>query len=117
MPIICCSETFEQLTGYTNAEILGRNCRFLQTPPKGVSSHGSARLLEKDINVVARAELRDKIAKDEESQVQLVNYKKNGVAFVNLLTTIPISWDDEREKNRVRKRYVVGFQVDVERRV
>ena len=44
-----------------------------------------------------------------------MNYKKNGQVFINLLTAIPISWDEEREKDRVRKRYIVGFQVDAER--
>ena len=39
-PIVFCNHAFEQLTGYTQAEILGRNCRFLQgadTDPEAVA--------------------------------------------------------------------------------
>lgn len=32
-PAVYASEAFEALTGYTQQEILGRNCRFLQAPP------------------------------------------------------------------------------------
>jgi len=44
----------------------------------------------------------------EESCVQLINYTADGRRFKNILTTIPIVWDDG-------KRYIVGFQADAER--
>jgi hypothetical protein len=56
----------------------------------------------------AKATLREKIAKGEEAQVFLLNYKKSGEKFRNLLTTIPITWDE----GDTAKRYIVGFQVD-----
>ncbi|WJH38330.1 PAS domain-containing protein (plasmid) [Aliirhizobium terrae] len=31
-PIIFCNEAFRKLTGYSDEEIIGRNCRFLQGP-------------------------------------------------------------------------------------
>ncbi|RKO95486.1 hypothetical protein CAUPRSCDRAFT_435, partial [Caulochytrium protostelioides] len=41
-PIIYASETFERLTGYHNDDIVGRNCRFLQSPD-GLVAAGSRR--------------------------------------------------------------------------
>ncbi|KAI9054221.1 hypothetical protein LZ554_001389 [Drepanopeziza brunnea f. sp. 'monogermtubi'] len=32
-PIVYCSEPFMSLTGYDSADIIGKNCRFLQHPP------------------------------------------------------------------------------------
>lgn len=32
-PVVYVNETFEQATGYQAAEVLGKNCRFLQAPP------------------------------------------------------------------------------------
>lgn len=40
--------------------------------------------------------------------MEVVNYKKGGIPFINILTTIPISLDS----NSDRPRYIVGFQVD-----
>ena len=40
---------------------------------------------------------------NEELQVEVVNFKKNGEAFVNILTLIPVRWKSE-EYN-----YCVGF--------
>jgi PAS domain-containing protein len=34
-PLVFVSDTFVKMTGYTNEEIIGRNCRFLQTPGGG----------------------------------------------------------------------------------
>lgn len=42
LPIIYASESFSQLTGYSNPEIIGRNCRFLQSP-EGKVEQGSLR--------------------------------------------------------------------------
>ena len=105
-PIVYCSEPFEVLTGYSGTEVLGRNCRFLQHPhPEALNNiKGTA---EVDImNIKARAELQDKIAREEEAQVRLVNYTKGGIKFFNLLTVIPIAWNE----GETGKRYMVGFQ-------
>lgn len=34
-PLVFVSDTFVKMTGYSNEEIIGRNCRFLQTPGGG----------------------------------------------------------------------------------
>ena len=56
------------------------------------------------------AQLREKIARGEEAQVRLVNYTKGGEKFANLLTTIPITWDEGDKELGLGRRYIVGFQ-------
>lgn len=58
------------------------------------------------MNAKPRAQLRDTIQRRQEAQVRLVNYTKGGVKFFNLLTVIPIAWDE----GEVGLRYMVGFQ-------
>ena len=103
LPIVYCSDMFERLTGYTRYEILGRNCRFLQAPDGKVQS-GVKRKYVDDSSVLY---LKNQIAKRAEAQLSLINYRKGGQPFMNLLTMIPITWDTEE------LRYFVGFQVDL----
>jgi hypothetical protein len=56
--------------------------------------------------------LKHRFSMGEEARVQLVNYKKSGTKFVNLLTTIPITWDEGEPNAGPGKRYIVGFQAD-----
>jgi len=53
--------------------------------------------------------MRKAVEKNEELQIELVNFKKNGQAFVNLLSIIPVKWEDGGTY-----RYSVGLQVEVE---
>ena len=101
-PIVYCSEPFEALTGYTAGEILGRNCRFLQAPD-GKVAQGVPRKYTDDRTVY---ELKTKIKDKEETQTEILNYKKDGEPFTNVLTTIPITYGTGS------MRYMVGFQVD-----
>lgn len=56
---------------------------------------------------------REAIGKGEEVQQRLVNYRKNGERFENLLTLIPIAWDEEDAYGgHGKKRYSVGFQAN-----
>lgn len=103
LPIVYCSDMFERLTGYTRYEILGRNCRFLQAPDGKVQS-GVRRKYVDDQSVLY---LKNQINKRAEAQLSLINYRKGGQPFMNLLTMIPITWDSEEF------RYFVGFQVDL----
>jgi len=103
LPIVYCSDIFERLTGYTKHEILGRNCRFLQAPDGKVQA-GVKRKYVDDSSVYL---LKSKINKRLEVQVSLINYRKGGQPFMNLLTMIPIKWDADEY------RYYVGFQVDL----
>ncbi|KAM0278971.1 hypothetical protein ACHAQH_004837 [Verticillium albo-atrum] len=101
-PIVYASEAFTFLTGYSNAEILGRNCRFLQAPG-GKVSRSSAR---KHVDEKLVKKMRKAVEKNDEVQLEVPNFRKDGTPFVNILTMIPITWDDS-----TNYRYSVGFQV------
>lgn len=102
-PIIHASDTFEQLTRYTKSEVLGRNCRFLQAPDGQVQS-GAGRKYVDDRSIFY---LKNQIEQRREAQLSLINYKKGGRPFMNLLTLIPIAWDGNMHK------YCVGFLIDL----
>ena len=95
-PLVFVNEHFCAQTGYTEEEVLGRNCRLLQGE-------------ETDPEPVAR--LREGIEAKEPVTTELRNYRKDGTAFWNELLVAPISLDDGRSE-----RYV-GFQRDVTERV
>ncbi|PYH90548.1 hypothetical protein BO71DRAFT_361192, partial [Aspergillus ellipticus CBS 707.79] len=102
-PIVYVSEAFERLTGYTNDEIVGQNCRFLQGPD-GLVQKGMQRKFVDD-NTAYR--LRSTIEERTEIQASIINYRKGGQPFVNLITMIPIRWGGNDH------RFYVGFQVDL----
>ena len=103
IPIVYCSDVFERLTAYTKHEILGRNCRFLQAPDGKIQA-GVKRKYVDDQSVLR---IKNMITQRQETQVSLINYRKGGQPFMNLLTMIPITWDSDEIK------YYVGFQVDL----
>ena len=91
-PIVFCNEAFERLTGYSAAEVIGHNCRFLQGA-------------ETDQAEVAR--LRDALRDERVAVVELLNYRKDGQRFWNALHLGPIY--DEAGK----LKYFFGSQWDV----
>lgn len=103
-PIIYVSEIFERLTGYTKHEVLGQNCRFLQSPDGKVQA-GVPRDFVDNESVYY---LKNRITAKREAQRSLINYRKGGQPFMNLLTMIPITGENSDEI-----RYIVGFQVDL----
>lgn len=104
-PIVYCSATFERLTGYTKHEILGRNCRFLQAPDGNIKAGETRKYV--DANAVHY--LKSRIEAQAEAQTSLINYRKGGQAFTNLLTMIPIPYGNDQDEIT----YFVGFQVDL----
>ncbi|KAI8939756.1 hypothetical protein NX059_003499 [Plenodomus lindquistii] len=104
IPIVYCSENFERLTGYTRHMILGRNCRFLQSPDGKVES-GIKRNYVDDDSVYY---LKNMIESRAEAQISLINYRRGGQPFMNLLTMIPIAWEPGG-----KMKFFVGFQVDL----
>jgi PAS domain S-box-containing protein len=103
-PIVYCSENFERLTGYSKHMILGRNCRFLQSPD-GKVEPGTKRKYVDDDSVQY---LKNMITSRSEAQISLINYRRGGQPFMNLLTMIPITWGNDKEI-----KFYVGFQVDL----
>lgn len=92
LPIIFCNKAFTELTGYSESEVIGRNCRFLQ---------------EDDRDQPAREVVRNAIEKKVSCKVILRNYRKDGSLFWNELKISPINSDQGELE------YFVGVQNDV----
>jgi PAS domain S-box-containing protein len=78
-PIIFCNQAFEQLTGYSREEILGKNCRFLQGD-------------DRDQTELER--LREAVRSGQSVTVTLRNYRKDGSPFRNELNISPVHGPD-----------------------
>lgn len=102
-PIIYVSDNFQNLTGYNRHEIVGKNCRFLQSPDGKVDAGTKREFVAND----AVFKLKNAVAEGKEIQQSLINYRKGGKPFLNLLTMIPIPWDSDEN------RYCIGFQIDL----
>ena len=74
-PIVFTNRAFVAMTGYQQAELIGRNCRFLQ---------GDA------TDPAAIAEIRQAIAGQRECSVEILNYRKDGSTFWNALFVSPV---------------------------
>ena len=94
-PITYANRRFLELTGYTEPEVSGRNCRFLQ---------GEATESEP---VEA---MRTAIDAEEPVSVELRNYRKDGTVFWNQVSIAPVRDDSGTVVN------YVGFQQDVTER-
>lgn len=101
-PIVYVSDNFQNLTGYSRHEILGKNCRFLQAP-SGIVELGSKRDFVDNNSVYT---IKQRIDQGREVQITLINYRKGGRPFENILTMVPIPWDTDEIK------YIIGFQID-----
>nr|AML77189.1 putative LOV domain-containing protein [Diselma archeri] len=74
-PILYASAGFFKMTGYATKEVVGHNCRFLQgegTNPEDISK------------------IREALAEQRSYCGRILNYKKDGTPFWNLLTIAPI---------------------------
>jgi diguanylate cyclase (GGDEF)-like protein/PAS domain S-box-containing protein len=80
-PVIYANPAFEALTGYSAAELLGRNLRLLQGEDR-----------EQD----GRHRLREALGKGESCRVLLRNYRKDGTVFWNEMTILPLLDADGR---------------------
>lgn len=74
-PLVLVNDAFLRLTRYERHEVIGRNCRFLQ----GERSHPAA-----------RAKLKAAVESGTEAAVTIVNYRKDGSAFLNAVQLAPI---------------------------
>ena len=92
MPIVYANKSFETMTGYAQAEIIGRNCRFLQGT---------------DRDQDARFRLRKAIDERLPVEVDIRNYKKSGEMFHNHLVLTPLF------DNEIHLLYYLGVQYDI----
>ncbi|ADW71358.1 two-component system sensor histidine kinase NtrB [Granulicella tundricola] len=96
LPIVYVNPAFEEMTGYSRAEVQGRNCRFLE---------GNER------SQPALAIVRDALKNRRKGLAVLKNFRKDGTPFWNELSLSPIM-DDEGQLT-----HYVGIQTDVTQRV
>lgn len=94
-PVIYCNPAFSAITGYAPEEVLGRNCRFLQGP---------------DTDAEYVRQLRAYIQGEQECQIVLKNYKKDGTLFWNELTVSPVRDQDGQVT------HFIGIQTDITER-
>lgn len=92
LPLVYVNKAFEQITGYTLEETVGKNCRFLQG-----NEHDQAGVQQ----------LRDAIKNRKPVEVVLRNYRKNGELFYNHLLVSPLF---DSHGNLL---YFLGVQFDV----
>jgi diguanylate cyclase (GGDEF)-like protein/PAS domain S-box-containing protein len=95
-PMVYVNSAFERMTGYTSAEVLGRNCRLLQS--------------EETEPAVVRA-LSMAIRRGEEHNCVLLNRRKDGTAWWNELHLSPV------RNEHGRLTHYLGYQHDVTARV
>jgi len=91
-PIVYANKAFEQITGYSNEETVGRNCRFLQGQ-------------ERDQEELQK--IRDAVKNAKAVEVTLKNFRKNGELFYNRLSITPLFDNDGH------LIYFLGVQYDV----
>ncbi|WP_084253487.1 PAS domain-containing protein [Sphingomonas pituitosa] len=91
-PIIATNGPFQQLTGYSEQELIGRNCRILAGP---------------DTDPGHSAALGHAIATGTPQVVELLNYRKDGSTFLNAVMIAPV-FNDAGELT-----HFVGSQMEV----
>jgi PAS domain S-box-containing protein len=74
-PIIFCNAAFNRLTGYSDDEAIGRNCRMLQGP-------------KTDPKTVAK--IREAIEAGRDVAADILNYRKDGSTFWNAVFISPV---------------------------
>ncbi len=94
-PIIYLNPAFSRITGYEAHEVLGRNCRFLQSPATDPE---------------AIAKMRQAIKQHQKIKLTLLNQRKNGQHFWNELRLSPV-FSEEGDL-----LYFVGIQTDITER-
>jgi PAS domain S-box-containing protein len=101
-PIIYANKSFEHLTGYSQDEIIGKNCRFLQ---------GEDREQE------ARFKIKEAMKNHEVIEVTLRNYKKDDTLFHNHLKVTPLLDGKDRVLYYLGVQYDITYQVNAEKEI
>ncbi|PTQ77494.1 PAS domain S-box-containing protein [Nitrosospira multiformis] len=96
LPLVYANNAFAVMTGYTQEETIGKNCRFLQGTDQKQEEKGL---------------IRNAIKNAQPIEVTLRNYRKTGELFYNRLAITPL-FDSEG-----RVLYYLGVQYDVTKQV
>lgn len=99
--IIYANKAFETLTEYNFDEILGKNCRFLQSK-NSIVQRGSNREFCDNILLY---NVKQNIINKTECQFITKNFTKSGEQFINIVTIIPFEYNDIQ--------YFIGFQKNI----
>lgn len=91
-PLILANEPFYRMTGYTAAEALGANCRFMQ----GKATQKSSRNM-----------IKGDFAASRDSKVLIRNYRKSGEAFDNYLYIFTVFDNTEEPLFRIGSQFEV----------
>lgn len=91
-PLIAVNAAFCALTGYSESESVGRNCRFLRGP---------------DTENSQTEKLRAAILAGRPALAELINYRKDGTPFRNAVMIAPL-FDDSG-----KVEFFVGSQIEV----
>lgn len=91
-PIVFANQVFMTMTGYSEDEIIGRNCRFLHRD---------------DRDQPGLETIRQALAQKVHTEVVLRNYRRDGSLFHNQLTIQPLRDDDGK------LLYYLGVQYDI----
>jgi len=91
-PLIAVNAAFCALTGYTEAEVIGRNCRFLRGP---------------DTENGQTDKLRTAVYGQHSALAELINYRKDGSPFRNAVMIAPLFDNDGNLE------LFVGSQIEV----
>jgi len=91
-PVIYINDGFQRITQYSEEDVLGTNCRFLQGP---------------ETDPGATEQIRNSISKRKECVIEILNYRKDGTPFWNRLSLTTV-----RDAAGVATHYI-GIQTDV----
>ncbi len=92
-PIVACNQAFIDLTGYSESEIIGRNCRFLAGP---------------STEPWLTETIKSGVRKHRPVLVEILNYKKDGTPFRNAVLVAPV-FDEVGELE-----FFLGSQVELD---
>lgn len=95
-PTIYVNPAFEKITGYSQKDIIGQNCRILQGP---------------DTDQKVRQAIHNALEQQTEISTIIKNYKKDGTPFWNELLISPVKDDNDNVT------HFIGLQNDITERI